>query len=113
MPSKRKAKERLAGPSKKRSVTSRCGSRAEHLSMVFKTLGKVMLPGHMEIVTQTAKDVEGSETLFVENGKIPQLAEDLNRRMMDMVEAKRRLVKEQTLRLEEEERQAVHRQGLV
>ncbi|MCJ1466057.1 hypothetical protein MMC07_004676 [Pseudocyphellaria aurata] len=112
MPSKRKAVERLASPSKK-SIPSRREKGAEHLSTVIKTLGKVMLPGHMEIAAQTAKNTEESETLLVENGQIPQLSEDSNRRMVEREEAKRRLVKEQMLWLKEEERQAAHRQEMV
>lgn len=72
-----------------------------------------MVPGLVAIATQTAKMVEESETFLVENGQILQLEKDLIRRIMEGAEAKQRLVMEQLLRLQEEEKQMFYRQDMV
>lgn len=68
----------------------------------------VKAPALIQHATSSAKEVEENETLLVEDGQFPQSEEDLNRQR-----TKQRLVEEQTLRLQEEERQAIYRQDLV
>lgn len=46
-------------------------------------------------------EIGGSETILVENGQIPQLAEGLNRGRMDGEGAKEWLEREKRLRLQE------------
>lgn len=48
-------------------------------------------------------EIGESETILVENGQIPQLAEDLNSGKMDGEGPKERLEREQRLRLQEAE----------
>lgn len=80
---------------------------------MFKTVATAVVPSLTELATRTASDVEGSEALLGEDGKIPQLAEVFNRRRMGGGEVKRRLVEEQMFRLQEEVKQVTGRQELV
>lgn len=109
MAPKRKAASCLAGPSKKRVVES----RAEDLGSAFATLGTGMWAGLTELNARTEKMLQENETLLEDDGHIAQLAADMRRRVTEAKEAKLRLVKEETLRLQNEEHLAYHRQFMV
>lgn len=91
-----------------------CGSRAENLGAAYRAVAAVVVvPGLIEITTRTAKEIEGSETLLMENGQSAQLAQDLDRHKIGILDPKKTLDKKHELRLQEAEQQVIRSQFRV
>lgn len=90
------------------------GSKAENLGSAYRAVATlVVVPGLIEITTRTAKEVEGSETLLVENGQSAQLAQDLDRHKIGILDPKTTLNKKHELSLQEAEQQVIRSQCRV